>query len=686
MRPYLTRLCINHQIYVFIPELVRLTIKRAQIPSAKQNVGKRYFCTVSIGKQCVISDDVVVREANNDALEWNSSSEFVLHRGGASMVRIAVFRRGAFEGAIKNQLVGFTEIDLNPLIDACGSVESDSENVGIGTLEDSFDILDPVGKEVVGSIQLLGASSSIHHLEQQMWEHLLLLADWNETKKLTFEEFRLLMNTYGGEASKSDLWDVFERARSSSSDPESPDVEIPSIAYSLSQVEHADLMHLFLPFCPVDGAVLSEKPEDRASNVLYVWLALASTEAGKESNMKSGYMTEAEAARSWALKLSEWASHPVRRKKKSKTKLEGASISLESLRATQHILVYDRSRCRIIEEIVSPVILVAMRTMYQSRMGRKFLSNERFLKKLTDLSIHEGEYRDSPESAEEIHRFVESFMGQVDIESADRPISEYKTFNEFFYRKLKDGARPIANSGDSNIIVSAADCRLQVYDNVDQATRFWVKGRNFSIIGLLGDPAETISKQFYQGSLAIFRLAPQDYHRFHSPISGKIVSIADIPGKLLTVNPIAVNSIYCDVFTVNKRSVMMIDSKKYGRVAFIAIGATLVGTIRWTAQPGESISKGDELGYFAFGGSTCIALFQPDCAVWDQDLVENSQKSLETLVQVGERIGCSKTHVDKPEHISHAAEMADIARRKAESAGILEIEERPNMFAEDSTK
>ena len=664
---------------------MRLTIKSAEIPSAQQNVGKRYFCTVSIGKQCVISEDVVVKEANCDALEWNSSSEFVLHRGGASMVRVAVFKRGAFEGAIKNQLVGFTEVDLNPLIDACQSVDNDSEQADIGALEDSFDILDPVGKGIVGSIQILGTSSSIHGLEQQMWEHLLLLADWNETKKLTFEDFSLIMSTFGGEATKDDLWDVFERARGLSPDPESPDVEISSIAKSLSQVDHTDLIHLFLPLCPVDGAILSEKPEDRASNVLYVWLALSSTEAGKESNMKSGYMTEAEAARSWALKLSEWASHPVRRKKKSKTKMESASVSLETLRATQHILVYDRSRCRIIEEIVSPVILVAMRTMYQSRMGRKILRNERFLKKLTELSIHEGKYRDSEESAAEIHRFVESFMGQVDIDSADRPISEYKTFNEFFYRKLKDGARPIASSNDPNIIVSAADCRLQVYNNVDEATRFWVKGRNFSIMGLLGDPADTISKQFYRGSLSIFRLAPQDYHRFHSPISGKILSIVDIPGELLTVNPIAVNSIYCDVFTVNKRSVMMIDSKEYGRVAFVAIGATLVGTICWTAQPGASISKGDELGYFAFGGSTCIVLFPPDCVVWDQDLIENSQKSLETLVQVGERIGCSKTHVDKPEHIDHAAEMADIARHKAESAGILEIEERPNMFADDRT-
>lgn len=107
------------------------------------------------------------------------------------------------------------------------------------------------------------------------------------------------------------------------------------------------------------------------------------------------------------------------------------------------------------------------------------------------------------------------------------------------------------------------------------------QGRNFSVAGMLGNHAD--AAQFAGGSLAIFRLAPQDYHRFHWPVSGTVASITDIPGRLYTVNPIAVNS-KVNVFGENKRAVVMIDTEAFGRVAFVAIGATVVGTIHFTAK------------------------------------------------------------------------------------------------------
>ena len=112
-----------------------------------------------------------------------------------------------------------------------------------------------------------------------------------------------------------------------------------------------------------------------------------------------------------------------------------------------------------------------------------------------------------------------------------------------------------------------------------------------------------------------------------------------IPGDLLTVNPIAVNSMFHDVFTVNKRDVCVIRSSA-GPVAFVAIGATLVGSIVWSVQPGDLVQKGNELGYFEFGGSTCIVLFpESQPVVWDGDLRSNAKRSLETLIKMGERIG-----------------------------------------------
>jgi len=231
---------------------------------------------------------------------------------------------------------------------------------------------------------------------------------------------------------------------------------------------------------------------------------------------------------------------------------------------------------------------MAMRTLYQSKIGRRFLRNSGFLARMCDMSVSEGAYRDSEESAKDIAPFIESFRGQLDMSSSEKPAGEYSTFNEFFSRKLRPGARPIGGSED--VIVSAADCRLNVYESVDDATRFWVKGRNFSLAGLLAD--EALAGDFHGGSMAIFRLAPQDYHRYHAPVAGTIVSITDVPGHLLTVNPIAVNCVHADVFTVNKRSVMLIDTPDLGRVAFVAIGATLVGTIVWTAKVGDDIDRG----------------------------------------------------------------------------------------------
>lgn len=651
-------------------ELVRLTIKRAELVEFPQP--GRYFCTLSIGKQSLLSNDVVIKGKIHEELDWHAGSEFVVYRGGASMVRIAVFKRGS----LRNNLLGFSEIDLTPLLDLC----QDKTDGSIPEVERSCDLLDPVDGSRVGLIEVSGKASGICWLEQQMWEHLLMLADWNETYELNFDEFMVLIQSFGSEATRNELFEVFERAQSSSSDPESTNVPIHILARSLAFKGDGSSIPRFLPTCPVDGAELSRDPEDRASNVLYVWLALSSTEANRETNLKAGYMTEAQAASSWAMRLSEWASHPVKAKKQRGKQLGGLRLGT----AAEHILVFDRKNRRVIEEIVNPVIILAMRTMYQSRMGRKLLNNDRFLKRLTDLSIKEGHERNSPESAKDIKRFVESFKGQIDIDSAEKPIHEYKTFNEFFYRKLKPGARPIHENGNPNIIVSAADCRLQVFNNVDEATRFWVKGKNFSLAGLLGDRGEkgSQSERYKGGALCIFRLAPQDYHRYHSPVKGRVKSIRDIPGHLLTVNPIAVNTIYCDVFTVNKRSVMTIETDEFGDICFVAIGATLVGSIFWTVDAGACIAKGDELGYFAFGGSTCIAVFQQGKVSWDEDIEDNSHRSLETLVRMGESIGYAKGTTVKEEKQQQVSESVIASKQAAEDAGVIELEKRQSIMGD----
>ncbi|KAJ0077830.1 hypothetical protein Patl1_36952 [Pistacia atlantica] len=217
------------------------------------------------------------------------------------------------------------------------------------------------------------------------------------------------------------------------------------------------------------------------------------------------------------------------------------------------------------------------------------------------------------------------------------------TFNDFFIRELKLGARPIASLENDEVAVCAADSRLMAFKSAEDSLRVWIKGRKFSIQGLLGK--EIVSDAFVDGSLVIFRLAPQDYHRFHFPVSGIIERIVDIPGCLYTVNPIAVNSKYCNVFTENKRVVSIISTKHFGKVAFIAIGATMVGSITFLKKEGDFVKKGDEFGYFSFGGSTVICVFEKDAIKIDEDLLANSGRSLETLVRVGMSLGVSMKEI-----------------------------------------
>jgi len=111
-------------------------------------------------------------------------------------------------------------------------------------------------------------------------------------------------------------------------------------------------------------------------------------------------------------------------------------------------------------------------------------------------------------------------------------------------------------------------------------------------------------------------------------------------GALFTVNPIAIRE-KVDVYTENKRIVTTINSPVFGNVLFIAVGATMVGSIHMTQKEGATVKKGDEMGYFAFGGSTVLTLFKPGTIKFDEDLLVNSGKPIETLLKVGDRIGIS---------------------------------------------
>ncbi|KAF2572761.1 hypothetical protein F2Q70_00001662 [Brassica cretica] len=184
------------------------------------------------------------------------------------------------------------------------------------------------------------------------------------------------------------------------------------------------------------------------------------------------------------------------------------------------------------------------------------------------------------ESALKIASFLNFFKDQINMAEVKYPLQHFKVekeivfivstlhSDEFFIRELKPGARTMAymNRDDVAVCAAAADCRLMVFQSVEDSTRFWIKGRKFSIRGLLGKNVNR--NAFLDGSLVIFRLAPQDYHGFHVPVSGVIEKFGDVSRCLYTVNPIAINSKYCNEFTENNRTLAIISTSEFGKVHF----------------------------------------------------------------------------------------------------------------------
>jgi len=302
-----------------------------------------------------------------------------------------------------------------------------------------------------------------------------------------------------------------------------------------------------------------------------------------------------------------------------------------------YIYVMDRLTGRVIEEYIPTRIRIMLRSFYQTRIGRKTSRTARGRRMLVSMTAAMAKRFTDPKSVLEIPKFVR--MYQVNVDEILEPLSSFTNFNEFFYRKLKPGARPIAGADDPRIVVSPADCRCIVFPNIDTATKLWVKGSQFSIASLLD--SEAYAQKFIGGSVGIFRLAPQDYHRFHVPVDGILGPERFLGKEYHSVSPMAVRLKDIDVFTENKRVVVPIHSIIHGTVMYIAVGATNVGSLNLTAASGSDVKRGDELGYFAFGGSTVILLFEPGKVVWDADLLANSARPLESFIRMGTAIGMS---------------------------------------------
>jgi phosphatidylserine decarboxylase len=234
-------------------------------------------------------------------------------------------------------------------------------------------------------------------------------------------------------------------------------------------------------------------------------------------------------------------------------------------------------------------------------------------------------------SAKKIHPFIEDF----DIDMSIVQEQEFKNFNDFFTRKLKVDARPIDTS--INIVVSPADGKILAYSDISNSD-FIIKGKRFDVSSFLDNP--DLAQKYHDGSLLIIRLAPFDYHRFHFPVSGKLSQNKKIEGDYYSVNPFALRK-KAEIFCLNKREYTIISNLLFGDVIMAEVGATMVGCIIQTFK-GRLAKKGEEKGYFKFGGSTVVLLFEKSKIHIDEDLLINTANGYETTVKMGERIGEEK--------------------------------------------
>ncbi|MGN0847020.1 MAG: phosphatidylserine decarboxylase [Kiritimatiellia bacterium] len=273
---------------------------------------------------------------------------------------------------------------------------------------------------------------------------------------------------------------------------------------------------------------------------------------------------------------------------------------------------------RIVESVMGDR---ALRFAYETLLGRTLWT---VLFGSRVVSAFMGRRYDSPRSKKAIASLA-AIPGCLP-EEAEKPIGEYESFNAFFTRRLKPGVRPIGEG-----LVSPADGRLMLYLNADADTPFPLKGATRSLRAVFDEGAPV-----GRYDIAVIRLAPVDYHRFHFPCDCTTEGPARVvPGLYHSVNPIALAR--CpDLYAENERQILKCRAA-FGDFWLVDVGAFGVGTIVQTYS-GERHAKGDEKGYFKFGGSTVIFIARAGAVAFDADLVKNSAEGLETRVRCGERI------------------------------------------------
>lgn len=269
--------------------------------------------------------------------------------------------------------------------------------------------------------------------------------------------------------------------------------------------------------------------------------------------------------------------------------------------------------------------------LYESNSG-KGLSH--FICK-APISKFYGALQDLPLSKQKVEPFIKKFNIQMSDylpEEGRDERSPYSTFNQFFIRRFRPGKRPFVESPSE--MAAFSEARYYGYESVLDDESVPVKGHNLKPKALIAN--EKWEKTFEDGPLLLARLCPVDYHRYHYPDNGKILDDYRVSGMYHSVNPLALKA-KGDILITNERHVTILETENFGKLAYIEVGAICVGKIIQSRplDKGSAFSRGEEKGYFLFGGSTVIVVGEKGKWKPSEDILSNTKKGLETYLHLG---------------------------------------------------
>lgn len=270
-----------------------------------------------------------------------------------------------------------------------------------------------------------------------------------------------------------------------------------------------------------------------------------------------------------------------------------------------------------------------LKFLYYNPLGKLPLE---MLVKRKFLTWFYGREMDKKHSTSRIIPLINS--ADINMSESEKKVKEFNSFNEFFIRKLKKGARPIEEN--PSFLASPADGKILAYESLSSLKNFFIKGEKFNLKDFLKN--DSLAEKYKDGIFVIVRLAPIDYHRFHFPSCGTISNSKLIDGYYYSVSPHAIKNNF-RIFCENKREYSILNTENFGDILLCEVAATMVGGITQSYTPNTFVKKGDEKGYFYFGGSTVVMLFEKNKIKIDKDIIENTLQGLETKVYMGEKIG-----------------------------------------------